>query len=131
MTESKYTSKDMLSDFLIEIKRWKSMMTHMEKEALFIDRQLNPSDYDMKTIYLLERLAAFRRQTLNKKKALTTFKEEISVHENELTRVLQVKNILFDIGYYEGHDSLKTRFEKFCKEFKEHKTKVLYYTTNK
>lgn len=131
MTESKYTSKDMLSDFLIEIKRWKSMMTHMEKEALFIDRQLNPSGYDMKTMALLKRLTTFRTQTLNKTKALTAFKKEISVHENELIGILQVKDILFDIGYNEGHDSLKTRFEKFCTEFKEHKAKVLYYTAGK
>jgi hypothetical protein len=131
MADYEKTPEEILSDFIFDIKRWKLLVGHMEKETLFINRQLNPNGYDMKTSALLKHLAVFRTQTLRKMEALTAFKEEISVCENKLADISKVKNVFFAPVYSEQHVSLKTRFESFCKEFKEHKARILYYTANR
>ncbi|MER3374602.1 MAG: hypothetical protein RIM83_08185 [Allomuricauda sp.] len=119
--------EEMLSDFHFDIKRWKSLIGHMENEIVFLDRLLSSDAFDtLMTRTMREQHNLFKKRIGTKRDLLADLKSEVGEHHGHLLGMGKDAN--GDAVFGEHHRSLKNRFEKFCKEFNEFRARVLLQT---
>lgn len=121
--------EEISSDFHFDLKRWKSLIGHMENEIVFFDRLLGSDVFDtLTTDTMREHYNLFKKRIGIKRDMLVDLKSEVANHQVLLSGMPKGKNSDRDTVFGEQHHSLKNRFEKFCKEFNEFRARVLLQT---
>lgn len=126
--EQKYISNYKISEFNFDIKRWKSLLKHMENELVFINRILLSDSCNTRTTYLNERLKTFQNLIETKTAILKDFNIEVSQYNHKLTTTEHSDSDITDNGWLEQHDYLKHRLEIFHKDFNALKLRILKHT---
>ncbi|MDF0707725.1 hypothetical protein PY092_12845 [Muricauda sp. 334s03] len=130
MTKKKEDSfEEIFSDFHFDIKRWKSLIGHMENEIVFLDRLLGSDVFDtVSTDTMREQNHLYKKRIKTKRDMIVDIKSEVTNHHGLLLGMPKGKNADRDNVFREQHGSLKDRFEKFCKEFNDFRARVLLQT---
>ncbi|WP_318309250.1 hypothetical protein [Flagellimonas crocea] len=129
MNQQDETFEEILSDYNYNIRRWKSLVKHMENEVVFLDRLLSSEAFGtVMTHTMRERHHHFKKMVKVKAEILADFKAEVDRHQADLLRLAPTKHVGKNAMHTAQHESLKIRFEKFCKEFDEFRTRVLLQT---
>tara|TARA_R110002020_G_scaffold397625_1_gene607737 strand:- start:105 stop:506 length:402 start_codon:yes stop_codon:yes gene_type:complete len=129
MTKHEDFYEEILSDVHFAIRRWKTLINHMENEIVFLDRLLN-SDIISKvnTTTITERLKQFKKRIKTSSDILIDFKLEVAGHAKRLEKATEGECFIEEEQFLERHSELKGRFEKFCFDFKELRARVLLQT---
>ena len=131
MNQQDETFKEMLSYYNYNIRRWKSLVKHMENEVVFLDRLLTSEAFGtVMTRTMRERNNHFKKMVKVKSEVLADLKVEVDSHQADLLRLTPTKHVIKNAMHAVRHESLKIRFEKFCREFDEFRARVLLQTGN-
>jgi hypothetical protein len=126
MNQQEEVFEDTLSDFRHNIKRWKSLIKHMENEVVFLDRLLNAEAINAFTTRTMgERRNLFKKMVKVKAEMLVDFKHEVAKHETVLSKLMATKQMPMDSSYVAQHEAFKVRIEKYRKDFDAFRSKVL------
>lgn len=110
-----------------ELQGWKSKIQFMEDEMLFINRLLNSYVFEPRTPNLFERLELFKEAYKKSKREKEKLKSLISIHENNISGILECTSSICDFAYYEKHEKLNQRVSDYFEKYHQLKSDIYSY----
>lgn len=105
----------------------KSSLQFMGDEILFLDRLLNAYVFEPTTPNLFERLQDYRQRLEKMKSARKEVHKRITKHEKELVGILDCRDSLCDLTYYQEHEKIKVVTVSCNEDFQNLKAEILNY----
>tara|TARA_R110002051_G_C8674315_1_gene490891 strand:+ start:551 stop:895 length:345 start_codon:yes stop_codon:yes gene_type:complete len=99
----------------------------MKDETIFIERLLNAPIFKLNTPDLLEKLQGYQNQLITYKVRKNKLMHFISIHENQLGRVMESTSENVVTNFYHNHDDLEMELLDCTDNFKSLKEDIYNY----
>jgi len=109
------------------VQHWKSDLKFMKDETIFIERLLNAPIFKLNTPDLLEKLQGYQNQLITYKVRKNKLMHFISIHENQLGRVMESTSENVVTNFYHNHDDLEMELLDCTDNFKSLKEDIYNY----
>ncbi len=111
-----------------ETQQWKSDLQFVEDEIIFIEQLLNSYAFEPNTPNLFERLQHFLKHLEHFKKRKSELVSVLAKDDNDLGRILESTDNVFETAYYKKHDELRSEMKSAMKQFQQLKLEIFNYT---